>query len=912
MRLPNIAAAAAFVVLAGVVTTPAAQAAATTLYVNDVATCSDSGDGSAATPFCTVQAAADVVEPGQVVDITGTQDESVTITRSGTADAPIVFQGGAVRRPAGGTTPTITVRGAHDVTLRGMTIHGATVVDAVLIDGAARVTLDRGSLRPDANPYGGAHAVRVTGGSTAVTVSRTNFGTRGRAVYADGGASLTVTGNTITELGNFGVIAENVDAVAVTGNTFRDSCHRGIVITGATTGSSIQNNIISEVLSSSVSSYCPRGPVHTIEVDSAAAPGVTLDYNIAYLWVNVYRWAGVVHHDPAELHAATGQGAHDLKTDPDEGTPAVDSGNADAPGVVDAANGPRVDNPRVPDTGTGAVSYLDRGAQEQQDRFVDTSMKVSASQAPVGGVVDFSGTVRSEWGSPVTCAVDFGDGTTTSVSPCSASHAYNATGTYTIRVTASSESRLTTSRSWSLKVVPAGGTLTPRLTASSSGVLTGHFTVHPGDNPWNIASTEFDFGDGDTATVGGTGSHRYDLPGTYQVRATVTDAAGNTATTSTTFTTLGSGYVKHGPTRFLDTRSGVGAPAQKVAPYGTVRLAIGGRHGIPADVTAVTVNLTVTSATADGHLTAHPAGQARPTASVVDFRAGVTVPGLTTVAVGGGHVDLYNGSPGSVDLIADVAGYFTKGATAEGFTTVYPSRLLDTRTGIGMTSPRPIAAGESFSHRIAHVYGTVPDYATAALLNITVVNPRASGHLTAFPTGTANPQTSNLNYAAGQTATNSVIVPIGADGHVTFHPNATTDLVVDVVGYFSSGGRSFLLPLSPRRAVDTRTGVGGRTGALPGRSTTEYTFDHNAPSFNFVPSAVMFNAKVVNPQRGGYLTAYFPGAIPTPPDAATLNFTSGAVTNNLAVTEHSRTAFHNGSDGTVDLVVDVTGYFYEN
>ncbi|MEU4768017.1 PKD domain-containing protein [Actinosynnema sp. NPDC023794] len=914
MRLPNIAAAAAFVVLAGVVTTPAAQAAATTLYVNDVATCSDTGDGSAATPFCTVQAAADVVEPGQVVKITGTQDESVTITRSGTADAPIVFEGGAVRRPAGGAAPTVTVRGAHDVTLRGMTIHGATVVNAVLIDGASRVTLDRDSLRPDADPYGGAHAVRVTGGSTAVTVSRTDFGTRGRAVHADGGAGVTVTGNTITELGNFGVIAENVDAVAVTGNTFRDSCHRAIVITGATTGSSIQNNIISEVLSATVSSYCPRLPVNTIEVDSAAAPGVTLDYNIAYLWVNVYRWAGVVYQDPAELHAATGQGAHDLKTDPDEGAPDVDSGNADAPGALDQAlNGSRVDNPQVPDTGAGAVTYFDRGAHERQDRFAGGHTAVSASQAPVGGTVTVSSTLRSDWGSPITCAVDFGDGTTTSVSPCSASHSYSATGNYTVKVTATSESRLTTSGSWSLKVVPAGGTLNPRLTTTARGGMTTSFSVDSGGDSWNIARTTFDFGDGDTETVsGGVAGHSYDRPGTYQVRATVTNAVGATATTSTSVTTLGSGYVKHGPTRFLDTRAGVGAPTQKVAPYSSVRLAIAGRHGIPADVTAVAVNLTVTNAAADGHLTVHPSGQARPTTSVVDFRAGVTVPGLTTVAVGGGHVDLYNGSPGAVDLIADVSGYFTKATTAEGFTPVRPSRLLDTRTGIGMPSPRPIAAGEAFSHQIARLYGDVPDYATAALLNITVVDPRASGHLTAFPTGTTNPQTSNLNYAAGQTATNSVVIPIGADGHVTFYPNATTDLVVDVVGYFSSGGRSFLLPVPPRRAVDTRTGISGRAGALPGRSTTEYTFDHAAPSFTFLPSAVMFNAKVVNPRRGGYLTAYFPGAIPTPPAAATLNFTSGVVTNNLTVTEHTRAAFHNGSDGDLDLVVDVTGYFYQH
>jgi PKD repeat protein len=443
--------------------------------------------------------------------------------------------------------------------------------------------------------------------------------------------------------------------------------------------------------------------------------------------------------------------------------------------------------------------------------------------------------------------------------------------------------------------------------------MTASFAVDSGGDPWNVARTAYDFGDGRTETVtGGVAYHRYERPGTYQVRATVTDAGGSTATTSTSFATLSSGYVEHGPARFLDTRTGVGAPARKVAPYSAVRLAIGGRDGIPAGVTAVAMNLTVTNATADGYLTAHPSGQARPNASVVDFRAGGTVPGLTTVAVGGGHVDLYNGSPGTVDLIADVAGYFIKDAASEGFNPIYPSRLLDTRTGTGMPFPRQIAAGETFTQKVAgHYTGNVPSHADAALLNITVVNPRASGHLTAFPTGKANPQTSNLNYGAGETVTNSVIVPIGISGSVDFHPNATTDVVIDVVGYFVSGGESYLMPVSPLRTVDTRTGIGGAAGVLPGRSTTQYTLDQGAPPLDHGPIAVMFNAKVVGPQRGGYLTAYHPTQGWPRPDAATLNFTPGAVTNNLAVTEDVTAAFHNGSDGNLDLVVDVTGYFYE-
>jgi PKD repeat protein len=480
-------------------------------------------------------------------------------------------------------------------------------------------------------------------------------------------------------------------------------------------------------------------------------------------------------------------------------------------------------------------------------------------------------------------------------------------------VTATSGSLLTTNDSRPLKVVPAGGTLNPSLAVNRRGGMMVLFDADAGGSPWNIAKTTFDFGDGKTETVTGeVAQHLYEHPGTYQVRATVTDAGGSTATTTTSFDTLGSGYVKHGPTRFLDTRSGVGAPSQKVAPYSTVRLAIGGRLGVPTGVTAVAMNLTVTNPTVDGYLTAHPSGKARPTASVVDFKAGGTVPGLTTVAVGDGHVDLYNGSPGTIDLIADVTGYFAKTTTAKGFTPIDPSRLLDTRDGQGMVSPRPVVAGETFTQRVAgHYTGSVPGHAAAALFTVTVVDPRAPGHLTVYPSGTANPQTSSLNYSAGQTITNSVIAPIGSDGNITLYANATTNVVIDVIGYFSDFGKSYLVPVSPVRAVDTRSGTGGPAGALPGRSNTLYPLGQGAPTLDFGPTAVIFNAKVVNPLRDGYLTASHRDPEYFEPTTATLNFTPGAVTNNLAVTQTLVAGFYNGSDGHLDLVVDVTGYFYE-
>jgi len=112
------------------------------------------------------------------------------------------------------------------------------------------------------------------------------------------------------------------------------------------------------------------------------------------------------------------------------------------------------------------------------------------------------------------------------------------------------------------------------------------------------------------------------------------------------------------PARVLDTRVGNGA-AGPVAAKGTVSLAVSGRGGVPtSDVSAVVLNVTVTATHKAGYITVYPHGSSRPGTSNLNFRAGQTVPNLVIVPVGtDGKIDLYNGSDGTVHLVADVAGW---------------------------------------------------------------------------------------------------------------------------------------------------------------------------------------------------------------------------------------------------------------
>ena len=114
------------------------------------------------------------------------------------------------------------------------------------------------------------------------------------------------------------------------------------------------------------------------------------------------------------------------------------------------------------------------------------------------------------------------------------------------------------------------------------------------------------------------------------------------------------------PSRLLDTRTGVGAAQAAVGAHGIVHLQVTGRGGVPASgVSAVVLNVTVTAPSGAGFVTVYADGTALPGASNLNFVPGQTVPNLVIAPVGAdGKVDLYNGSNGTVQLIADVDGYF--------------------------------------------------------------------------------------------------------------------------------------------------------------------------------------------------------------------------------------------------------------
>ena len=146
------------------------------------------------------------------------------------------------------------------------------------------------------------------------------------------------------------------------------------------------------------------------------------------------------------------------------------------------------------------------------------------------------------------------------------------------------------------------------------------------------------------------------------------------------------------PERLLDTRIGLGAPAGKVGPADDLQLTVVGvgLANVPADATAVAMNVTATATEAPGFLTVYPCGTLRPVASNLNFTAGDTIPNLVVAKVGaGGRVRIHASSPAQV--IADVVASY--GSRSDLHPLDVPTRRIDTTL-----RTRPRVAGTDRRH----------------------------------------------------------------------------------------------------------------------------------------------------------------------------------------------------------------------
>ena len=97
-----------------------------------------------------------------------------------------------------------------------------------------------------------------------------------------------------------------------------------------------------------------------------------------------------------------------------------------------------------------------------------------------------------------------------------------------------------------------------------------------------------------------------------------------------------------------------------------------------------------------------------------------------------------------------------------------------------------MGAGQTLDLTVTGTNGVPTTHVGAVVLNVTAVDHTgADSYLTVYPKGPNLPLASNLNFVAGQTIPNLVVVPVGVDGKVSIYNNrGAVDVVADVQGWF--------------------------------------------------------------------------------------------------------------------------------
>jgi hypothetical protein len=351
--------------------------------------------------------------------------------------------------------------------------------------------------------------------------------------------------------------------------------------------------------------------------------------------------------------------------------------------------------------------------------------------------------------------------------------------------------------------VPATGVSAVVLNVTITGATKpGYLTVYPaGSTRPDVSSINFvartDRANLVTAPLGtlGAGAGKvaiYNPIGSVQVIADivgyyVADAAA----------TAGGFYNNVTPERWLDTRSDPGFSGP-LAPGWSAEMPVSYHADsdpildVDSHIRALAVNITAVSPTKAGFVTAWDGGDLIPATSTVNFAPGTITPNMAIVPVGPcttctgawlnkPSISILNGSIGNVHVVVDVVGFYDDGQLGDGlrFRPLTPTRIVDTRTGLGATTLTGGSTG------IVTAPPSVAGNQTYSLVtNSTAVLPSLPTYLTMWSNDDlAMPVVSNLNAAKGQIVANATITELAMDNRFDiFNAAGTTNMVVDVVG----------------------------------------------------------------------------------------------------------------------------------
>jgi parallel beta-helix repeat protein len=320
---------------------------------------------------------------GYGISVSGGSNVTVSNNTVTSAGRPISGQIKAGIYLSGVTSSLVSGNVSHD-----NSDHGISVVSS-----STGVVVRGNTSYHNANQYRrNAAGINVTAAGNSVVGNITHDNEDSGINVYPGGNNTLVAANLTYNNGDHGIDDYNVTGGRVVGNTVVGNCTTGINVEGTSGNYTVANNVAVDnaVFVVNPTPISPPGAYTNdcnrrhgnIGIWDSAPPSTTADTNLVWLTVTgkQYYWNGTAYNTLSSLQAASGQEtagqfADPLFADPSnwdlrltEGSPAIDSADSGASGAQpsDVLGNPRVDDPNVPNTGTGPRPYDDRGAYEFQ------------------------------------------------------------------------------------------------------------------------------------------------------------------------------------------------------------------------------------------------------------------------------------------------------------------------------------------------------------------------------------------------------------------------------------------------------------------------------------------------------------------------------------------------------------------
>ncbi|MGE0140091.1 MAG: hypothetical protein AB7L17_23445 [Ilumatobacteraceae bacterium] len=335
------------------------------------------------------------------------------------------------------------------------------------------------------------------------------------------------------------------------------------------------------------------------------------------------------------------------------------------------------------------------------------------------------------------------------------------------------------------------------------------------------------------------------------------------------------------PVRVLDTRaaSQVGYTGAMPGPGTGITLPMRGANGVPANASAVAIQLTAAEGTGVGYLAAIRSGAVPGFSSNLNIdEPGEAIANFAIAPIGSnGAITVFTQAP--THVVVDLVGWFTPApftvASAGRYVSVGPNRVLDTRpeSRVGWQGDKPASTSITTLH-VTGSNGIPASGVTAVAVNVTLTETGAPGYVQVAPASSfvvGASSTANVS-RAGQTVAAATIVPVDANGDISIYTQMSTHVIVDISGWFTDGtapmsGTGMFVPLEVSVRTDTRDGVKPSPGARLTRSSpgsaavgNVTVTETDGPGFvQLGPSATMVSGATsnINPTRTDETMANF-------------------------------------------------------